>query len=85
MGSSYRAISAHIKDVYDTEISPSLLVKITDRIIPEVQAGQRHPLEAVYPIVWLNAMFFKVKDQGVVKYKCLYNILHSLPKAKRRF
>ena len=35
--------------MYDTEISPSLLVKIIDRLIPEVQAGQKRPLDAVYP------------------------------------
>lgn len=75
MGSSYRNISSHIKEMYDTEISPSVLVKITDRIIPEIQAWQKRPLDAIYPIVWLDAMVFKVKDQGVIKHKCLYNIL----------
>ena len=75
IGSSYRDIAAHIKEMYDTDISPSVLSRITDRIIPEVQAWQKRPLDEVYPVVWLDAMFFKVKDQGVVKQKCLYNIL----------
>lgn len=75
MGNSYRDITAHIKEMYDTDISPSMLVRITDRIIPEIQAWQKRPLNKVYPIVWLDGMFFKVKDQGTVKHKCLYNIL----------
>lgn len=83
MGSIYRDISAHIKEMYDTEISPSVLVKITDRIIPEIQAWQKRPLDRVYPIVWLNAMVFKVKEQGVVRHKCLYNILALSTEGKK--
>ena len=75
IGNSYRDISHHIKEMYDTEISPSTLVKITNRIIPQVEAWQKRLLENVYPIVWLDAMFFKVKEHGVVKQKCLYNVL----------
>ena len=48
-----------------------------------MQAGQKAPLDAVYPIVWLDAMFFKVEDQGVVKHKCLYNILALTTEGKK--
>ena len=75
-----RDIAAYIREIYDTEISPSLRVKITNRIIPEVQAGQKRPLDAVYPIVRLDAMFFKVKDQA----NACTIFWHSLLK-KRRF
>ena len=75
LGNSYRDISAHIKEMYDTDISPSTLVSVTDRMIPQIQAWQQRPLAHVYPIVWLDAMVFKIKEQGIVKHKCLYSIL----------
>ncbi len=75
LGMSYRDISSHIKEMYDTEISHTVLSQITDKIIPEIKAWQSRPLEAVYPIIWLDAMDFKVKDEGKVVHKALYNIL----------
>ena len=75
LGMSYRDISSHIKEMYDTDISHTVLSQITDRIIPEIKAWQNRPLESVYPIVWLDAMHFKVKDDGKIRHKALYNIL----------
>jgi putative transposase len=75
LGMSYRDISRHILEIYDTEISHTVLSQITDRIIPEVKAWQNRPLDSVYPIIWLDAMHFKVKQEGRVANKALYNIL----------
>jgi putative transposase len=75
LGLSYRDISRHIKEMYDTEISHMVLSQITDKIIPEIKAWQNRPLEAVYPIIWLDAIHFKVKEEGKVNHKALYNIL----------
>ena len=75
LGMSYRDISRHISEMYDTEISHTVLSQITDKIIPEIKTWQNCPLDAVYPIIWLDAMHFKVKDQGKVVHKALYNIL----------
>src|SRR5690606_23558596 len=75
LGMSYRDISSHIKEMYDTEISHTVLSQITDRIIPEVKAWQNRPLEPMYCIVWLDAMHYKVKVDGRVEHKALYNIL----------
>lgn len=75
LGMSLRDISSHISEMYDTELSHTVLSQITDRIIPEVKAWQSRPLEAVYCIVWLDAMHFKVRDEGRVTHKALYNIL----------
>lgn len=75
LGMSYRDISKHIKEIYDTDISHTLLSQITDRIIPEVKAWQNRPLESIYPIVWLDCMHYKVKENGEVRHKALYNIL----------
>jgi len=75
LGMSFRDISAHIKEIYETDISHTVLSQITDRIIPEVKAWQNRPLESVYCIVWLDAMHYKVRYEGKVEHKALYNIL----------
>lgn len=75
LGTSYRDISAHIKEIYDSSISHSVLTSITDRIIPDVKAWQNRPLEAVYCIVWLDAMHYKVKVNGTYESRAVYNIL----------
>lgn len=75
LGMSYRDISRHIKEMYDTEISHTVLSQITDKIIPEIKAWQNRSLEEVYPIIWLDAIHFKVREDGKVTHKALYNIL----------
>lgn len=75
LGMGYGDICAHIKEMYDTEISHSVLTEITDRIIPDIKAWQRRPLDAMYCIVWLDAMHYKVKEDGKVRHKAIYNIL----------
>lgn len=74
-GMSFRDISAHIKDMYDTEISASTLSSITDKVIPLVKEWQVRPLEDTYCIVWLDGMHYKVKQDGRVQSRCVYNIL----------
>src|SRR5665811_1182255 len=75
LGMSYRDICAHIKEMYDTEISHNVLTEITDRIIPDIKAWQRRPLKKMYCIVWLDAMHYKVKVDGRVRHRAVYNIL----------
>ena len=75
LGMSLRDISSHIKQMYDTNISPTVLSQITDRIIPDIKIWQSRPLEPIYCIVWLDAMHYKVKVDGKIQHKALYNIL----------
>lgn len=76
LGMSLRDIAAHIKEMYDTDISHTTLSEVTDRVIPAIRLWQAHVLENVYPIVWLDAMYYKVKDEsGHVVTRCLYNVL----------
>ena len=75
LGMSLRDISSHIKEMYDSDISHTVLSQITDRVIPEVKAWQNRPLESVYCIVWLDAMHYKVRVEGKVEHRALYNIL----------
>ncbi|WP_114747726.1 IS256 family transposase [Pleomorphovibrio marinus] len=75
MGNSLRDISEHIREMYDTDISTQVISEITDRVAPKVREWQERPLEPVYCIVWLDAMHFKVREEGKVRHKALYNIL----------
>jgi putative transposase len=75
IGMSLRDISAHIKEMYDMDISHDTLSSITERIMPLVKEWQSRPLDELYCIVWMDAMHYKVKDQGRVKSRAVYNIL----------
>lgn len=71
-GMSTREIQGHIEDLYGVAISPELVSKITDAVIDEVTSWQNRPLDAVYPILFLDALFVKVRDAGTVSSKAVY-------------
>jgi putative transposase len=71
-GMTVREIQAHLKEIYGVEVSPDLISTVTDAVIDEVRAWQSRPLDAVYPIVYLDALVVKVKDQGRVSNKAIY-------------
>ena len=75
IGMSLRDISGHIKEMYNMDISHDTLSNITDRVIPLVKEWQSRPIDELYCIVWMDAMHYKVKDQGKVKSRAVYNIL----------
>lgn len=75
LGMSYSDIQHHLKDIYGFEISDGTITAITDRIVPAIKEWQHRPLESVYPVIWLDAMHFKVREDGVVKSKAIYSIL----------
>lgn len=75
LGMSYADIQHHLKEMYGVEISDGTLTAITDRIIPSIKEWQNRPLESVYPVIWLDAMHFKVRHDGVVKSRAIYSVL----------
>jgi transposase-like protein len=75
LGMSLRDICSHIEEIYDMQISHTVLSEITDRIIPDIRAWQNRPLEALYCIVWMDAMHYKVRINGKIEHRALYNIL----------
>src|ERR1043165_1920978 len=75
IGMSLRDISGHIKEMYDMDISHDILSDITERIMPLVKEWQSRPLEDLYCIVWMDAMHYKVREDGKVKSRAVYNIL----------
>ena len=75
LGMSYSDIQSHLREMYDFEISDGTISSITDRIIPEIKEWQNRPLESVYPILWLDAMHYKVREDSQVKSKAVYSVL----------
>ena len=74
-GMSYSDIQAHLSEIYDLDVSSGKLSQITDKVIPELEAWRARPLEALYPIVYLDAVHFKVRENGRVASKAMYNVL----------
>lgn len=74
-GMSYRDIRTQIEEIYGVEISEASISSITDRIIPVIREWQSRPLERLYPIIWMDAMHFKIRVEGQVKSRAIYTIL----------
>jgi putative transposase len=74
-GMSQRDISEQIKNLYDVEISPELVSKISEKIMPEVAAWQSRPLEAIYPFIFMDAIHYKVKEDHQVVTKAAYVVI----------
>lgn len=74
-GLSYADIQDHLLDLYGMDLSSGKLSAITDKIIPRIKEWQGRRLEPVYSIVWLDAMHFKVRENGQVVSKAVYIIL----------
>jgi putative transposase len=66
-GMSTRDITAHLAEIYDVEVSPDLISKITDAVHAEVAEWQSRPLNPVYPVIFLDALVCKVRDGGTVR------------------
>jgi transposase-like protein len=75
LGMSYKDISSHIEEMYGIEVSSGTLSAVTDKIIHTVKEWQARPLEALYPIVWLDAINYKIRENGKVVSKAVYTIL----------
>jgi putative transposase len=71
-GMSVRDIREHLEDIYAVDVSPDLISRVTDSVVDELRAWQNRPLEAVYCIVYLDALVVKVRDKGGVRNKSVY-------------
>ena len=74
-GMTTREIQAHLEEIYGVEVSPSLVSAATDAVLEEVRAWQSRPLEKVYPILYLDALVVKVKEQNRVINKSVYLVI----------
>lgn len=71
-GMTTREIQGHLEEMYQVEVSPTLISNVTDAVIEEVKAWQSRPLDSVYPIVYLDALVVKMRDQGRVENRAVY-------------
>ena len=83
-GMSQRDIAEQIKGLYDVEISPELVSKISEKIMPEVNAWQNRPPESIYPFIFMDAIHYKVKEDHryVTVRRFVINIKASVPELK---
>ena len=71
-GMSTSDIEAHIRDIYGVEVSDSTVSRITDKILPLAKEWQQRPLEAIYPVVFLDAIHYHVRSEGQIVKKAVY-------------
>ena len=74
-GNSYSDIRDFIEGMYDVEISPATLSRITDKVLPQVEEWRTRPLEVVYPFVFMDAIHYKVREEGRVVNKAVYGVI----------
>lgn len=74
-GMTTRQISATIEDIYGFEVSEGFVSDVTDKILPEVQDWQNRPLDTVYPVVFVDAIHYSVRDNGIIRKLAAYVIL----------
>ena len=74
-GMSYQDISGHVEELYGIKVSTATLSAITDKIIAEVKQWQQRPLDSHYPFVWMDAIHYKVRENGRYLSKAVYTIL----------
>ncbi|CBY29434.1 IS256 family transposase [Yersinia enterocolitica] len=75
LGMSYKDISQEIEDLYAFSVSSATISAVTDKVIPELKQWQQRPLEAVYPFVWLDAIHYKIRENGRYQSKAVYTVL----------
>jgi putative transposase len=74
-GMSTRDIHEQIKDLYGIEISADMVSKITERVIPEIKEWQNRPLEPIYPFIFLDAIHYKIREDGHILNRAAYVVL----------
>lgn len=75
LGNSYQSIREHIADLYGVEFSNGTLNAVTDKLLPELAAWRERDLDPIYPIVWLDAIHYKIRENGRYVSKAIYTIL----------
>lgn len=78
-GMSTREIAGHVQDLYGVEVSPDLVSTVTDAVLDEIATWQVRPLEPVYPVVFLDALRVKIRDEGLVRNKAIHVALGVRP------
>ncbi|HFQ61151.1 MAG TPA: IS256 family transposase [Epsilonproteobacteria bacterium] len=75
LGSSYSQITDHIEEIYGVHFSKPAITAVTDKLIPMLQEWKQRPLETIYPFIYLDAIHYKVRDEGHYVSKAFYTVL----------
>lgn len=78
-GMTVREIQGYLEEMYGLSVSPDLISEVTDAIVDEVREWQARPLEALYPVIFFDALRVKIRDEGTVRNKAVYLALGILP------
>lgn len=71
-GMSTRQIQGHLAEMYQVDVSPDLISRVTDAVVDEITDWQHRPLDAVYPVLFIDALVIKVRDGGMVRNKAVH-------------
>ena len=74
-GMSYQDIQEHLEDLYGLEIAKGTLSHITDKVLPLLEEWRTRPLDEIYPIMWLDAIHYKVRHNGQIEHRAVYCVL----------
>jgi len=75
LGNSYSQIADHIEDIYGVHFSKPAITAITDKLIPKLEEWRKRPLDSIYPFIYLDAIHYKVRDEGHYVSKAFYTVL----------
>ncbi len=75
LGSSYSQITDHIQEIYGVHFSKPAIAAVTDKLIPLLQEWKKRPLESIYPFIYLDAIHYKVREEGHYVSKAFYTVL----------
>jgi len=75
LGNSYSQIADHIEDMYGVHFSKSAITAITDKLIPKLEEWRKRPLSSIYPFIYLDAIHYKVREEGTYISKAFYTVL----------
>ena len=83
LGMSYQDIAGHVADMYGLSVSSATISAVTDKLIPELEQWRNRPLQSHYPFVWLDAIHYKVKEDGRYESKAVYTVLGLTMEGKK--
>jgi len=83
LGMSYSDIQTHLHEMYGLSVSDGAINAITDRVIPAIREWQSRPLERLYAVVWMDAIHFKIREDGRVVTKAVYSVLGANMKGEK--
>jgi len=75
LGNSYAQIADHIEDMYGVHFSKPAITAVTDKLIPKLEEWKKRPLESIYPFIYLDAIHYKVREDGTYVSKAFYTVL----------